>query len=323
MFSHRDGVGFVRVSSYGRKATSNMASRNQRRPQWLKTRLPAGPRFFAVRGLVHSLGLNTVCESASCPNIGDCWSRKALTVMILGNVCTRSCRFCDVQAGRPAPPDPDEPQRVATMLAELGLEYAVITCVTRDDLPDGGAAHWASTIREIKARSPALIVEALTSDFGGSHLSIDTVLEAAPAVFAHNLETVSRLAPLVRSGASYQRSCNVLEHAKRRGAITKTGLMLGLGETQGEVRQTLADARSAGVDIVTLGQYLRPSAHHLEVDRYVPPEEFSLLSEDAKGMGFAHVEAGPLVRSSFHADAQVAVIRRSPGWQSRNHRTGA
>lgn len=259
--------------------------------------------------MVEDLRLHTVCQSASCPNIGECWSRRALTIMILGDVCTRSCRFCDVTTGRPSPPDPDEPRRVAEMLSQLGLRHTVITCVDRDDLPDGGAAHWAETIRQVKARCPDMTLEVLTGDFRGDTEAVDTVLAAGPDVFAHNLETVPRLSREVRVQASYPRSYRVLEHAKRRGAITKTGLMLGLGETLDEVREVMRDCRRIGVDILTLGQYLRPSRKHLEVARYVEPEEFEHLRLYALELGFPHVEAGPLVRSSYHADGQRDLVR--------------
>jgi lipoyl synthase len=272
-------------------------------------KMPSGAAFFDLRSRVHQLGLHTVCESASCPNIGECWNRKSLTIMILGGVCTRSCQFCDVPTGRPAPPDPDEPERVATMLAELSLRHTVVTCVDRDDLKDGGAAHWAATIRAVKARSPELVLEVLTGDFKGDTGCVDTVLAAGPDVFAHNLETVPRLSRQVRVQASYARSYAVLKHAKLRGAITKTGLMLGLGETLEEVRQVLRETREIGVDILTLGQYLRPSRQHLPVARYVPPEEFAQLKEDAYALGFPHVESGPMVRSSYHADGQRDIVR--------------
>jgi lipoic acid synthetase len=259
--------------------------------------------------MVHDLKLHTVCESASCPNIGECWSRRALTIMILGDICTRSCRFCDVATGRPLPPDPDEPRRVGEMLSRLGLVHTVITCVDRDDLDDGGAAHWAETIREVKVRCPEMTLEVLVGDFKGNTADVDTVLAAAPDVFAHNLETVPRLSRQVRVQASYPRSYKVLEHAKQRGAITKTGLMLGLGETLDEVRQVLAETRAIGVDILTLGQYLQPSKQHLAIERYVHPDEFALLKEEALALGFPHVESGPLVRSSYHADGQRDIVR--------------
>jgi lipoate synthase len=272
-------------------------------------KLPSGAAYFDLRARVHAQGLHTVCESASCPNIGECWSRRSLTVMILGGVCTRSCRFCDVPSGRPQPPDPDEPERVANVLAGLGLRHAVITCVSRDDLVDGGAAHWAATIRAVKRRCPDLALEALTGDFAGDLAAVDRVLGAKPDVFAHNLETVPRLAREVRVQASYPRSYAVLAHASARGFLSKTGLMLGLGETLDEVRAVLREARAIGVQILTLGQYLRPSRQHLPVARHVPPEEFAQLKQEALDLGFAHVESGPLVRSSYHADGQLELIR--------------
>jgi lipoic acid synthetase len=280
-----------------------------RQPPWIRVKLPSGAAYFDLRAQVHAQGLHTVCESASCPNIGECWSQRSLTIMILGGICTRSCRFCDVPGGRPLPPDPGEPERVASMLASLGLRHAVITCVSRDDLDDGGAAHWAATIRAVKQHCPDLILEALTGDFAGDLHAVDRVLEAGPDVFAHNLETVPRLAREVRIQASYPRSFAVLAHASRRGLLTKTGLMLGLGETLDEVRAVLREARAIGVEILTLGQYLRPSRQHLPVARHAPPEEFSQLKQEALDLGFAHVESGPLVRSSYHADGQLDLIR--------------
>jgi lipoyl synthase len=279
-----------------------------RHPPWIRVKMPAGPVFFDLRARVHELGLHTVCESASCPNIGECWNRRSLTIMILGGICTRSCQFCDVPTGRPSPPDAGEPERVATMLAELALRHTVITCVDRDDLPDGGAAHWAATIRAVKRRCPELVLEVLTGDFKGDTGALDTVLGALPDVFAHNLETVPRLSRQVRVQASYARSYAVLAHAKRRGAITKTGLMLGLGETIDEVRTVLRETRDIGVDILTLGQYLRPSRQHLPVARYVPPDEFAAFKQEALALGFPHVESGPLVRSSYHADGQRDIV---------------
>jgi lipoic acid synthetase len=281
----------------------------RRHPEWIRSRLPTEKTFFEVRDLVRRQKLHTVCESASCPNIGECWSRRALTIMILGDICTRSCRFCDVATGRPLPPDPDEPRRVGEMLAALDLAHTVVTCVDRDDLPDGGAAHWAATIREIKARCPDMTLEVLTGDFKGRTADVDTVLDAAPDVYAHNLETVPRLSREVRVQASYPRSYAVLEHAKRRGAITKTGLMLGLGETIDEVREVLRETRAIGVDILTLGQYLRPSEKHLPIARYAEPAEFDALKAEALALGFPHVESGPLVRSSYHADGQRDIVR--------------
>jgi lipoic acid synthetase len=281
-----------------------------RHPAWIRAKMPSGPVFFDLRSRVHELGLHTVCESASCPNIGECWNRRSLTIMILGGICTRSCQFCDVPTGRPLPPDEGEPERVATMLSELGLRHTVITCVDRDDLRDGGAAHWAATIEAVKRRCPELVIEVLTGDFKGDTGAVDTVVRAGPDVFAHNLETVPRLSRRVRVQASYARSYAILAHAKRRGAVTKTGLMLGLGEEREEILTVLRETRDIGVDILTLGQYLRPSRQHLAVERYVPPAEFDELRAEALAMGFPHVEAGPMVRSSYHADGQRDIVLR-------------
>ena len=272
--------------------------------------MPSGKTFFDLRKRVHELGLHTVCESASCPNMGECWNEKSLTIMILGGLCTRSCKFCDVPTGKPLPPDPDEPTRVAAMLADLGLDHTVITCVTRDDLADGGAAHWAATIRAVKSRCPTMVLEALVSDFKGDTAAVDVVLDAKPDVFAHNLETVPRLARQVRVQASVERSLAVLAHARARGALTKSGLMLGLGETMDEVREVLRDLRGAGVAILTLGQYLRPSRQHLPIARHVTPDEFAQLKEEALALGFEHVESGPLVRSSYHAANQHGLVQK-------------
>ena len=281
----------------------------QPKPPWIRAKMPTGDVFFDLRRRVAELGLHTVCESASCPNIGECWNRQSLTIMILGGTCTRSCQFCDVPTGRPLPPDPDEPRRVATILGELGLRHTVITCVDRDDLSDGGAAHWAETIRAVKTAAPELVLEVLTGDFKGDTGAVDVVLAAGPDVFAHNLETVPRLSRQVRVQASYARSYAILRHAKTRGAITKTGLMLGLGEDLAEVRQVLGELREIGVDILTLGQYLRPSRRHLAVARFVPPDEFAALKAEAVALGFPHVESGPMVRSSYHADGQRDIVR--------------
>jgi len=293
----------------GAAPAADGAAPRRRHPDWLRVRLPTKPTFFETQRRVHEQRLHTVCESASCPNIGECWSRRALTIMILGDVCTRSCRFCDVATGRPAPPDPDEPRRVAEMLAELGLDHTVITCVDRDDLADFGGAHWAETIRRCHEACPGMTLEVLVGDFKGKTELADIVLDAEPDVFAHNLETVPRLSRQVRVQASYPRSYKILEHARRRGAVTKTGLMLGLGETIEEVDEVLREVAGLGVDIVTLGQYLSPSKQHLPVERYVHPDEFAALKEAALGYGVRHVESGPLVRSSYHADGQAELIR--------------
>src|SRR5689334_18402716 len=282
----------ARPSTYRLPLAGSMADaasgRPLKHPPWLKVRMPSGENYFGLRQLVREQKLHTVCESASCPNIGECWNRQSLTIMILGGICTRSCQFCDVPTGRPLPPDPNEPEHVATMLGELGLRHTVITCVDRDDLSDGGAAHWAATIRAVKRASPDLVLEVLTGDFKGDTGAVDVVLAAGPDVFAHNLETVPRLSRQVRVQASYPRSYAILRHAKARGAITKTGLMLGLGEELGEVRQVLRELREIGVDILTLGQYLRPSRGHLPVARFVTPDEFAALKSEALALGFPH-----------------------------------
>ena len=283
--------------------------RKRRHPDWIKVQMPTKPAYFELKKRVEELNLHTVCASASCPNIGECWSRRALTIMILGDICTRSCRFCDVATGRPLPADPDEPQRVATMLAELDLEHTVITCVDRDDLADGGAAHWAETITLVKAASPNMSLEVLTGDFKGNTDDVDTVLAANPDVFSHNLETVPRLSRQVRVQASYPRSYKIIEHARNREAVTKTGLMLGLGEEIDEVRAVIRELADMRVDILTLGQYLQPSAKHMPIARYVAPEEFSELAEYATECGIERTLAGPLVRSSYHADGQAEMIR--------------
>lgn len=278
----------------------------RRLPSWIRAKLPSGENYFALQQRVNELGLHTVCQSASCPNIGECWNDKNLTIMILGGICTRSCQFCDVPSGRPEPVEPDEPARVAAMLAELRLRHTVITSVDRDDLDDGGAAHWAQTIAEVREACPEMTLEVLTGDFQGVLADVDTVLDAGPHIFSHNLETVPRLSRQVRVQARYERSLAVLAHATARGHLTKTGLMLGLGETDDEVREVLAELARLGVRIVTLGQYLAPSRnHHLPVARFVPPEEFAALRQIGLELGIPHVEAGPLVRSSYHADQQA------------------
>ncbi len=279
------------------------------RPDWLKVRLNLSPAFGDVRELVHRSGLHTVCESASCPNIAECWSNRALTFMILGNVCTRSCGFCDVQTGKPGRVDLDEPRRVAEALATLSLRYVVVTSVDRDDLPDGGAFIWAQTIRAIRRACSETELEVLTPDFKGDHDCVATVVEAGPHVFAHNIETVEALHRVVRPQATYERTLDVLAHARSLGAYTKSGIMLGLGETNEQVVETLADLARAGVEIVSLGQYMRPSTRHLPIRRWVSPAEFAELKAEGERLGITHIEAGPLVRSSYRADKQAAAAR--------------
>ena len=278
------------------------------RPAWLRAPAPVGENFRHLKHLVEKLELHTVCESAACPNIGDCWNRRTATFMILGNVCTRRCGFCAVQKGAPLEVDYDEPRRVAEACATLGLKFAVITSVNRDDRKDGGAELFALTIRAIRERVAGCGVEVLVPDFQGSHAAMDIVLAAEPDVLNHNTETVPRLYRQVRLGARYERSLDMLAYAKqaRPGIPAKSGLMLGLGETTDEVLAVMKDLRASSVDILTLGQYLRPSAKHLPILRYVAPEEFAELKRLGYEMGFQHVESGPLVRSSYHAADAVA-----------------
>jgi lipoic acid synthetase len=297
-----------RPSGPARPAVDDVSAR-PRLPPWLKVRMPGGDGYSELKSLVKDLALNTVCEEASCPNIGECWNARELTIMILGATCTRSCGFCDVATGRPEPPDHGEPLRVAEALSRLGLRHAVITSVDRDELPDGGAALWAETIRLTKAACPAMTLEVLVPDFRGELAHADVVIDARPDVFAHNTETVPRLYSTVRPQARYEWTLGVLRHAASRGALTKTGVMLGLGETNDEVVEVMRDLADARVAILTLGQYLRPSRRHLAVERFVPPEEFAELAAIGRSLGLRHVEAGPLVRSSFHAGDQVRALR--------------
>ncbi len=274
------------------------------RPDWLRAPAPVGHNYRELKALIADLKLHTVCESAACPNVGECWNRRTATFMILGNVCTRRCGFCAVQKGGPLPVDLDEPRRVAEAVAIMGLGYAVVTSVNRDDRKDGGAELFALTIRAIRERVPGCRVEVLVPDFQGSHAAMEIVMEARPDVLNHNTETVPRLYRQVRLGARYERSLDMLAYAKKLGPATpvKSGLMLGLGEMPEEVLQVMRDLRSNSVDILTLGQYLRPSLKHLPIVRYVSPAEFSEFRQAGMEMGYAHVEAGPLVRSSYHAD---------------------
>jgi len=279
-----------------------------RKPDWLRAKLPNGSGYSAVRKMVDDNRLHTVCQSAQCPNMGECWSRGTATVMILGNICTRSCNFCAIQTGRPTELDLGEPARVADAVAKMNLRHCVITSVTRDELKDGGASVWAATIRAIRNRNPSTAIEVLTPDFKGKLDQVDTVLEAEPDIFNHNVETVERLQKPVRVQARYDRSLKVLLHAADQGHVTKSGIMLGLGETRAEIAQTLEDMRATGIKIVTLGQYLQPSSRHLPVDRWVTPEEFEDWKEFGHRIGFDFVESGPLVRSSYHADEQSSAF---------------
>jgi len=276
----------------------------ERLAPWLKKRLPRQDTVQQVRALVDGLELHTVCSSARCPNLNECWSKKAATFMIMGEICTRTCRFCTVPKGQPLALDVREPDNVAEAAAKLGLQHVVVTSVDRDDLPDQGAGHFAATIRAIRARLPDAVIEVLTPDFRGDHALVDVVAEAQPDIFNHNLETVPRLYRRVRPGAGYERSLALLRRVKERHPrqFTKSGLMLGLGENDPELDDVLRDLRAAGVDILTLGQYLRPSLAQLPVERFVPPEEFAAWEQRGREIGFLAVASGPFVRSSYNAD---------------------
>jgi lipoic acid synthetase len=278
------------------------------KPEWLKARAPVGENYHNLKKLARSLNLHTVCESAHCPNIGECWNHKTATFMMLGNTCTRRCGFCAVPKGRPDPIDFDEPRRVAEAVASLGLKHAVITSVNRDDDIVGGARAFAMVIEEIRRQAPGCQVEVLIPDFQGKEEAIRIVVEARPEMLNHNTESVPRLYRVVRSGARYERTLRLLEYAKEVDlkAITKSGVMVGLGEEMHELLQVYRDLAAVGTDVLTIGQYLRPSKDHLPMIRYYTPEEFAFMKEEALGMGFRHVESGPLVRSSYHAHEQAA-----------------
>jgi lipoic acid synthetase len=274
-----------------------------KKPDWIKVRLPSNPVFFSTKALVSDLRLHTVCESAQCPNRWECWSQGTATFMIAGDRCTRACGFCAVTTAKPFALEHDEPQRVAEAVMRMKLKHVVITAVARDDVPDGGALHFARTIEAIRERDASIIIEVLVPDFNGKDDSLRTVLEAAPHIFNHNLETVERLTPVVRSRAKYKLSLEVLARAKelRPDITTKSGIMLGLGETETEVFQAMDDLREHGVEVLTMGQYLRPTPQHLPVVEYIRPEVFNLYGDIARNKGFTHVASGPLVRSSYHA----------------------
>jgi lipoyl synthase len=290
----------------------------RRHPDWIRARIPSGDNYHELKGLLRGLELNTVCEEARCPNIGECWDQRTATIMILGDTCTRACGFCAVRTGRPTWFDDDEPRRVAEAVAALGLEHVVVTSVARDDLPDGGAGIFAETIRRLRAACPGMGVEVLIPDFDGADDRLRTVMDARPDILNHNLETVRRLQKPVRRRARWERSLYVLRRAREMAAEigypahTKSSLMVGLGETRDELTEAFAALRAVDVDILTIGQYLRPSLAHLPLERYYHPDEFAALKAEALALGFRHVESGPLVRSSYHARDQVpgAELRR-------------
>src|SRR5688572_2875508 len=276
-----------------------------KKPNWLRVKLPIGEEYKHVRNLVDTHKLHTICESGNCPNMGECWGEGTATFMILGNICTRSCGFCAVATGRPEAVDWDEPQRVAEAIHLMKVKHAVITSVDRDELKDGGSIIWYNTIKAVKALNPNTTLETLIPDFKGKQEDIQRVIEAAPEVVSHNVETVERLTRQVRIQAKYRRSMEVLKVLKAGGMRTKSGVMLGLGETKEEVLQTMQDLRNSGVDVITLGQYLQPTQKHLKVMRFVHPDEFAGYREAGYNMGFDYVESGPLVRSSYHSDRHV------------------
>jgi lipoic acid synthetase len=296
-----------RPRSRGRGASNTSVPIDHARPDWLKVRLPTGPTYENLRRLMRSKELHTVCEEAHCPNMAECWGAGTATFMILGDTCTRSCGFCAVKSGRPGVVDAEEPRRVGEAVAQMALGHAVVTSVNRDELSDGGAEIFAETIREIRRQSPGTTVEVLIPDFVGRPESLDAVLAARPEILNHNVETVPRLYPRVRPQARYERSLEVLRRTKQRAPdlVCKSGIMVGLGETHDEVIATMHDIAAQGTDILTVGQYLRPSPVHLPIERYWTPSEFDGLRDEGMRMGFRHVEAGPLVRSSYHAERHV------------------
>jgi len=276
-----------------------------KKPDWLRVKLPIGESYKHVRGLVDTHKLHTICESGNCPNMGECWGEGTATFMILGNVCTRSCGFCAVATGRPGAVDWDEPQRVAEAISLMKVKHAVLTSVDRDELKDGGSIIWYNTIRAVKTLNPETTLETLIPDFKGQKENIERVIDAAPEVVSHNIETCERLTRQVRIQAKYRRSMDVLKHLKDGGMRTKSGMMLGLGETKEEVIQSMKDLRNSGTDVLTLGQYLQPTARHLAVARFVHPDEFAEYKSIGYGLGFDYVESGPLVRSSYHSERHV------------------
>lgn len=280
-----------------------------RKPEWLRARVPGGEGYLRLKGIIDEHRLHTVCQEASCPNMGECWSRGSATIMILGDTCTRSCGFCNVKTGRPASLDIDEPRRVAASLALMGLKHVVITSVNRDELPDGGAEIWAETVRRVHEACPGMSVEILVGDFCGDEKAIQTVCDSRPEIISHNMETVERMHPAVRPQARYDRSLAVLAQFKASGLVTKTGIMVGIGERDDEVLQLMDDVQAASkADVLTVGQYLQPTRNHLPIERWVHPDQFAMFKHQALTRGFKVCESGPLVRSSYHADEQADML---------------
>lgn len=277
----------------------------RRLPGWLKMQRAKGEQYTVVKKLVERNHLHTICTSGNCPNIGECWNAGTATFMILGDICTRSCKFCGTKTGKPLPPDPNEPERLAESVKTLNLKHCVITSVDRDDLEDGGASFWASAIRNVKEVNPLITIEALIPDFDGKHEHLQTVIDAGPDVISHNIETVRRLTPMIRTKAKYLRSLDVISYLSIKGVVSKSGFMLGLGENEDEIIETIKDLRATGCKVLTIGQYLKPGKDFMEVIDYVEPEKFEQYRQVALEMGFKFVESSPLVRSSFHAEKHV------------------
>lgn len=285
---------------------SELITEIQPKPKWIRVKLPTGKNYRELRGLVDKYKLNTICQSGSCPNMGECWGEGTATFMILGNICTRSCGFCGVKTGKPSEVDWEEPEKVAQSIKIMKIKHAVITSVDRDDLKDMGSIIWSETINAVRRISPSTTMETLIPDFQGITNHLDRILEAKPEVISHNMETVKRLTREVRIQAKYERSLEVLNYLKTQGQHrTKTGLMLGLGETHQEILETIQDIRSANVDVITIGQYLQPTKNHLPVKEFITPEQFKFYEDFAKKLGFIHVESSPLVRSSYHAEKHI------------------
>jgi lipoic acid synthetase len=277
----------------------------RRKPDWLKIKLPNGESYHFVSDIVHKHHLHTICESGKCPNIGECWGNRTATFMILGDICTRSCKFCNTKTDKPLPPDAAEPVKLARAIKLMELKHAVITSVDRDDLPDKGATHWADCINKIHELNPDITMETLIPDFNGKHDLLDKIIAEKPDIVSHNVETVERLTPQVRSHAKYKTSLDVIQYLSEQGMRSKSGIMVGLGETDDEIYKTMDELLNAGCEILTIGQYLQPTANHLPVDRYVTPEAFDEMKQTGLDKGFTFVESGPLIRSSYHADQQV------------------
>jgi lipoyl synthase len=303
----------------------NMGNNTERLPKWLKMKLPVGYNYSKVKNLSQKHNLHTICSSGNCPNIGECWSRGTATFMILGNICTRNCKFCGVKSGKPFAPDKEEPLRIAESVRMLELSHCVVTSVDRDDLPDKGAGIWAETIRSIKALNPGTTIEVLIPDFDGIKGLLQQVIEARPEVISHNLETVRRLTPFIRSRARYDTSLSVISNISLSGIRSKSGIMLGLGETAEEIIMTMDDLREAGCEVITIGQYLAPSKEHMPVVRYVEPEEFEFYGRTAREKGFMFVESSPLVRSSYQAEKHAGVMeeKNNPKYVEKSKLSGS